>query len=104
MTPTSTCSMGKRFENKKLRPGLPDGVFLYQNIQFGYNLVGLGFENLGIFYGCLEYFMAFWYTTSRVIWYMAILYTLWSFNIFLPHFRYVVPIKIWQPGLRPSFD
>jgi hypothetical protein len=40
---------------------LPDGLFSYQKSQFGYILVGLGMENIGIFYDPLEYFTAIWY-------------------------------------------
>jgi hypothetical protein len=34
---------------KKLNPGLPDGLFSNQKSQFVYILVGRGMENVGIF-------------------------------------------------------
>jgi hypothetical protein len=37
---------------------VPDGLFSYQKSQFGYILEGLGRENVGIFYGPLEYLKA----------------------------------------------
>jgi hypothetical protein len=40
------------------RPGLPEGIFSYQNYQFGKVFESLGMENVGIFYGQLVYFMA----------------------------------------------
>jgi hypothetical protein len=59
-------------------PGLPDGLFSNQKLQFGYILEGLGMENFGIFYDHLEIFTAIWYNL------MALLYSLWSFGIFSP--------------------
>jgi hypothetical protein len=41
------------------KPGLPDGIYSYKKSQFGYNLEGLGIENLGIFYGTWEYLRHF---------------------------------------------
>jgi hypothetical protein len=40
--------------------GLPDGKFSNQKSQFGYILEDLRLENVGIFYGHLEYFNAIW--------------------------------------------
>jgi hypothetical protein len=37
-------------------PGLPDGIFSDKKSQFGKILEGLRMENVGIFYGHLEYF------------------------------------------------
>jgi hypothetical protein len=42
------------------RTGVPDGLFSYPKSQFGYILMGLGMENVGIFYGHLEYFTSIW--------------------------------------------
>jgi hypothetical protein len=39
---------------------LPDGLFSNQKSQFGYILVCLAMENLGIFYDHLVYFTAIW--------------------------------------------
>jgi hypothetical protein len=46
---------------KHLGAGLPDGLFSNQKSQFVYILVGLGMENMVIFYDYLEYFKAIWY-------------------------------------------
>jgi hypothetical protein len=40
---------------------LPDGVFSKQKSQFGYILEGLAMEDVGMFYGHLVYFTAYWY-------------------------------------------
>jgi hypothetical protein len=37
---------------------LPDGVFSNEKSHFGYILEGLGMENVGIFFGLLEFIMA----------------------------------------------
>jgi hypothetical protein len=37
-------------------PGLPDGIFSYQKSEFGDIGKGLEMENVGMFYGYLEYF------------------------------------------------
>jgi hypothetical protein len=50
--------------------------------QCGY-IVGLGTDNVGIFYGQLEHFTAIWYIFSHVVY-------------FLP-FWYIISRKIWQP-------
>jgi hypothetical protein len=41
-----------------LDPGLPDGIFGNQIYKFGYILEVLGMENVGIFCGHSEYFVA----------------------------------------------
>jgi hypothetical protein len=41
-------------------PGLPDRIFSDQKFQFVYILECFGMENVGIFYGNLEYFTAIW--------------------------------------------
>jgi hypothetical protein len=56
-------------------PGLPDGLYSNQKIPIWVNLVGLGMENDGIFYGRLEYFTVIWYILRTfgnivVIWYI----------------------------------
>jgi hypothetical protein len=40
---------------------LPDGIFSKQKSHFGEILEGLEMENVGIFYGHLEYVLAIWY-------------------------------------------
>jgi hypothetical protein len=40
---------------------LPDDLFSNQKSQFEYMLEGLEMENVGIFYGHLEYSIAIWY-------------------------------------------
>jgi hypothetical protein len=72
-------------------PGLPDGLFSYQNSLCGYICEGLVMENFGIFYDRLEYCTAILYTYV-----LAISYIVCSFGIF-SLFWYVVPSKIWQP-------
>jgi hypothetical protein len=42
------------------QPGLPDGLFLNQKSKFGSNLEGLEMDNIGTFYGHLEYILAIW--------------------------------------------
>jgi hypothetical protein len=42
-------SQQNRVCQKKLNPGLPDGLFSNQKSQFVYILVGRGMENVGIF-------------------------------------------------------
>jgi hypothetical protein len=54
---------------------LPDGLFSNQKSQFGLILVGLGMENLGIFYNHLVYF-----TVVGIM--------LWPFGIFCGHLVY----------------
>jgi hypothetical protein len=57
-------SGGHKKQNKKqnkVRPGLPDGLFLNQKSKFGLILEGLAIEDVGIFYGRLVYFTAIWY-------------------------------------------
>jgi hypothetical protein len=74
----------------KYGTGLPDGLFSNQKSEFGYILVGLGMEKVGIFYDYLEYFTAIWYI-------------LWPFGIVCGHLVYfsrfgtLRPRKIWQP-------
>jgi hypothetical protein len=48
--------------------GLPDGLFSYQKFRFGFVLEGLGPENVGIFYGHLD-------------WLTAVLLISWAFGI-----------------------
>jgi hypothetical protein len=45
-----------------LRAGLPDGMYIFiPKIPWGYALEGLGMEDIGLFYGHLEYFVVIWY-------------------------------------------
>jgi hypothetical protein len=73
------------------KPGLPDGIFSYQKYQFGYILVGLLMENVGIFDVELVYFVTLWYV-------------LWHFGIFLcnlvffPHFGMFYQEKSGKPA------
>jgi hypothetical protein len=57
-------------------PGLPDGR--KPESQFRY-IMGLGMENVGIFYEQLEQFTAIWYTL-----FASGIHILWSFGIFSP--------------------
>jgi hypothetical protein len=57
------------------KSGLPDGILSNQKSQFGYILVGLRMENVGIFYGNFEYYTANWYILRPLgngvfIWYI----------------------------------
>jgi hypothetical protein len=70
-----TASSGK----KHLLPGLPDGIFSCQKSKFWVFLEGYGMENVGVFYGLLEYVMAHWHN-------------LWPFDIVYGHFVYFVVI------------
>jgi hypothetical protein len=54
---------------------LPDGLFKYQNSQFGKILEGHGIENVGVFYVHLKYFTAIWYDFLAV-WQNAFLHSL----------------------------
>jgi hypothetical protein len=45
------------------KAGLPDALISNQKSQFGNILVGLGMENVFIFYDHLECFMAIWYNS-----------------------------------------
>jgi hypothetical protein len=47
---------------------LPDGTFSNQKSEFGKILEALGAENVGIFYGHLEYITAIWYSYFTAIW------------------------------------
>jgi hypothetical protein len=40
---------------------LPDGIFSFQNSQFGHILDGRGMENVDKFYGNLENFTDIWF-------------------------------------------
>jgi hypothetical protein len=51
--------------------GLPDGLKTNQQSQLGKKFQGLRLENVGIFYGHLEYFM------NVLGYFMTIRYTLW---------------------------
>jgi hypothetical protein len=57
-------------------PGLPDGIFSDQKYQFGSILERLEKENVGIFFGHLEYFKASWFILS----------TFGNFVVFLVYF------------------
>jgi hypothetical protein len=48
----------KKFRNDE--SGLPDGFFSNQKFQFGKILERLGWENVDIFHGHLEYFTNIW--------------------------------------------
>jgi hypothetical protein len=52
---------------------LPDGTFSIQKSKFGSILEGLEMENVGIFYGPLEYSMAVWYIFGNLV-FLGILY------------------------------
>jgi hypothetical protein len=52
-------------------------------------------EDVGIFFGYLVYFTAFWY----ISWQFCIFY---GYLVYILSFWYVVPRKIWQP--RANFD
>jgi hypothetical protein len=63
--------------------------------QFGYILEGLEMENVGIFYGHLEYFMVILYILqsfgifcSPLVYFAVIWYILQSFGIFCSHLVY----------------
>jgi hypothetical protein len=49
------------------KPGLPDAIFSNQISQFGYILEGPGMDNVGTFYGHLEYVTAIWYILGPFI-------------------------------------
>jgi hypothetical protein len=74
-----------------MRPGLPDGLFSHQKFQFRYILEGLEMENVGTFYGSLEYVFAIWYI------YVC---PFGNLVVFRPFFSFLVPRKIFQPLIR----
>jgi hypothetical protein len=75
---------------------LPDGIFPYQNSQFGYIQEGLKIENVGSVYGHWEYFKAIWY----ILWlfgnFAVILVYFSLFGIFYQE-------KSGNPGHDPRF-
>jgi hypothetical protein len=77
---------------KGLRAGLPDGLFSDQKSQFLVYIffVGLGMENLGIFYIYSGTFESILRILPPVGMFCGNL-------VYFPHFWYVAPMKIWQP-------
>jgi hypothetical protein len=55
------------------RAGLPEGF--KPKSQFGY-ILGLGMDNVDMFYGQLEHFSAIWYIYSHLVYFIAIWYIL----------------------------
>jgi hypothetical protein len=60
----------QRSAENESRAGLPDGLFSNQKSQFGWFWEDLRLENVDIFYGHLEYFMAIW----NILWPFEIIY------------------------------
>jgi hypothetical protein len=60
---------------------LPDGIFSNQKIQICLNFGGLTIENVGIFYGDLEYFKAIWY----ILWPLGNVVEIW----------YIFPVLVY---------
>jgi hypothetical protein len=52
---------------QRLLAGLPDGLFSNQKSQFGYILVGLGMENIVIFYENLNILRPFGIISGRLV-------------------------------------
>jgi hypothetical protein len=64
--------------------GLPDGMFSNQKSHFVYISVGLGMENVCIFYGRLEYLTSIWYFV-------------WPFGTFCGQLVYIFRFgMLWQ--------
>jgi hypothetical protein len=59
------------------KSGLPDGIIFKQKSKFGYILEGLAVDDVGIFYGHLD-FTAIWYI------FLAMWEISWLFGIFSP--------------------
>jgi hypothetical protein len=72
------------------KSGLPDGLISNQKSQFGFTLEGLKMENVFIFYGHLEYFMAIWYS----LWQSG---TVCGHLVYFSHFGMFGRRRIWQP-------
>jgi hypothetical protein len=68
--------------------GLPDGLFSNQNHLSGEILEGIGMKNVGIFYGCLDYFMVIWCI-------------LWQFGKFVVIW-YVYPVLVYCTQKKPG--
>jgi hypothetical protein len=74
-------------------PGLPNGKFSNQKYQFGEILEGLGMENVGMFYGQLEYFGPF------VIFYNHLVLGIVIIWCIFPRFGILCQEKSGNPGV-----
>jgi hypothetical protein len=89
-------SGGTRFPNFPeiaLPPGLPDCIFLFKNLQFGYIWEGLGVAML-VYNVQMEYLTAIWYILWRLGNFMAIWY----------QFGILCQEKSGNPGCRQKDD
>jgi hypothetical protein len=78
---------------------VPDGIFSNQKPKFGEFLEGLAMEDVVIFHGHLVYFKAILYTLwtffilyGHFVYFMDIWYTLWTFGILYGHLVYFMDI------------
>jgi hypothetical protein len=60
-------------------------------------------ENVGIFYGHLEYFTDIWNILRTFGIFYGHLVMFWQFGIFSPLFWYNVSRKIWQPWVESPY-
>jgi cellulose synthase/poly-beta-1,6-N-acetylglucosamine synthase-like glycosyltransferase len=96
-----------KIQNLLLRgPGLPDGLFSYQESQFEKILEGLGIENVCIFNNFLEYFTAIWYILrpfgifyGHLVNCMPVWYSFFVIWYIFPVLVCLDKSKIWQPCL-----
>jgi hypothetical protein len=70
-----------------LKTGLPDGIFAYQNANFGTLWKALGRKYLGILHGNMVYFMVLWYISwhfgifhGTLVYFMVLWYISWYFG------------------------
>jgi hypothetical protein len=95
---SSVCTYTVSFSSpfRQSLPGMPDGIFSNQKLQFGYILESLRMETVGIFCAHLEFITAIWcillsFGNFVVLWY------------FFPLFDIcIVSRKIWQPRSLPG--
>jgi hypothetical protein len=71
--------------SRELRPGLPDGIFSNQK-KLGSILEGLAMENVGLFYGHLDYIFY-----GHLVYFVACWNILWSIGYIFPGFG-----TLWQ--------
>jgi hypothetical protein len=60
---------------------LPDGLFSDKQSQFWFIFVGLGMENLGIFYGHFGTLKSIWRILPQLVYYVVIWYIFSHFGV-----------------------
>jgi hypothetical protein len=77
-------------------PGLPDGVFSNQKYKLGFILKGLGMQNVGIFYGHLEYCSAIWNIVRPFGILLGHLVFFMAFLVYFVAFWYIFIVLVWR--------